>query len=149
MDSILTRSFFDACHAAKHILNYLPPLPTWMTPRQIKVIDTLYQLQQTHENIRISDIANYLEGTMPSITRMVAELEKHDVLLKIPCDTDKRAHFLSLTPYGEELYRQYVKVFHAHVARLFEDISDDDMITTITVIERAKELLKGDDFSLS
>ena len=86
-------------------------------------------------------------GTLPSITRMVNELEKHDVLSKRPCNTDKRAHSLSLTPYGEELYGHYVKDFHAHIAQLFEEIDDEDMITTINVISRAKELLEVCDFS--
>ena len=147
MDTILTRRFLDTCHIAKHLLNCLPPLPVWMTPRQIKVIDTLHQLQETQDTIRISDIASSMSGTLPSITRMVNELEKHDVMSKRPCNTDKRAHSLSLTPYGEELYEYYVKDFHTHIAQLFEEIDDEDMITTINVISRAKELLEASDLS--
>lgn len=46
MDTLLTRAFMDACHKAKRIIKYLPPLPEWMTPRQVKVIDAIYQLEQ-------------------------------------------------------------------------------------------------------
>ncbi len=146
MDTTLTRSFMDACTSAKQIVNHLPPLPDWMTPRQVKVIDALHQLQQTHDSIRISDVANYLQGTMPSITRMVTDLEAHAALNKIPCHSDKRAHALTLTAYGEELYSKYVEGFHSHVASLLDEITDEDMSTTISVIERAWELLQDDDF---
>ena len=142
MNTTLTRRFFDTCQTAKHLLNCLPPLPPWMTPHQIKVIDTLHQLQQTQDIVRISDIANEMGGTLPSITRMISELEKHDVLSRRPSDTDKRVHYLSLTTYGEALYEQYVDLFHAQVAKCFEEIDEQDMLTAIDVIERAKELLE-------
>lgn len=145
MNTTLTRRFFDTCQTAKHLLNCLPPLPPWMTPRQIKVIDTLHQLQQTQDIVRISDIANYLGGTMPSITRMVADLEAHDVLFKQPFYTDKRAFSIILTPYGEALYHQYVEVFHTHVTMRLSEIDEEELRTTIKVICRAKELLKDAD----
>lgn len=144
MNTTLTRHFFDACQTVKHLLNCLPPLPPWMTPRQIKVIDTLYHLQQSQDIIRISDVAKAMDGTLPSITRMISELEKHQVLSKRPCDNDKRAHYLSLTSYGEALYVQYVEAFHSHVATLFEEIDEQDMMTAINVIERTRELLEED-----
>ena len=145
MKPILTRQFLDACFSAKQILNSLPPLPSWMTPRQIKVVDAIFELQQDQDNVRISDIANYLGGTMPSITRMVADLEAHDVLFKQPSYTDKRAFSIILTPYGEALYHQYVEVFHTHVTMRLSEIDEEELRTTIKVICRAKELLKDAD----
>ena len=145
MKPILTRQFLDACFSAKQILNSLPPLPSWMTPRQIKVVDAIFELQQDQDNVRISDIANYLGGTLPSITRMVADLEAHDVLFKQPSYTDKRAFSIILTPYGEALYHQYVEVFHTHVTMRLSEIDEEELRTTIKVICRAKELLKDAD----
>lgn len=144
MDTLLTRAFLDACHKAKRIIKYLPPLPDWMTPRQVKVIDTIHQLSQSQENVRISDVANFLEGTMPSITRMIASLEEHGAVEKRPDTTDKRTHFLVLTPYGEELYEYYIERFHNHVAQVFADIDDVDMNTAITIINQAEGILKND-----
>lgn len=142
MEPTLTRQFLDACYSAKQILNHLPQLPSWMTPRQMKVVDAIYQLQQSQEDVRISDIANHLEGTMPSITRMLTDLESHDVLSKIPSHTDKRAFSVALTPYGEKLYHDYAAVFHTHVTLQLSEIHEADLCTAIEVIARAKELLK-------
>lgn len=144
MNTQLSRAFFDACHKSKRILKYLPPLPDWMTPRQIHVIDAIHELSTEKGSIRPSDIASCLEGTMPSITRILSDLEAHGVVIRIDDPRDRRSHTLQLTPYGEKLYERYVEWFHTHIAELFSDISEDDMRTTIAVIERAEELLKND-----
>ena len=145
MNTTLTRQFFDACHKAKRIISYLPPLPDWMTPRQIYVIDAIHQLTVADERVRTSDVARYLEGTMPSITRMVGVLEAHGAITKIPNESDKRAHSLALTPFGEELYRDYIELFHNHIAELFADIDEADMRTAIAIVDKTEALLKNDE----
>ena len=130
MDTCLTRAFLDACHTAKRLLSYLPPLPDWMAPRQVHVIDAIYQLGRLQENVRPSDVARYLEGTMPSITRMLTTLEAHGAIERRPAKDDKRSHTLVLTPYGQELYDVHVAQFHEHLTELFADIPERDMFNT-------------------
>ena len=145
MHTMLTRQFLDACHKAKRIISYLPPLPEWMTPRQVQVIDAIHELTTTEKNVRTSDVARFLEGTMPSVTRMISVLEAHGAVTKMPSENDKRAHFLALTPYGEELYRNYIELFHNHIAELFANIAEADMHTAIDVIDQAEASLKNDE----
>lgn len=116
-----------------------------MTPRQVQVIDIIHHLQAEQENVRISDVARALEGTMPSITRMISGLEAQGAVTKMPDENDKRAHSLALTPYGEKLYRDYIELFHNHVAELFACIDEADMYTAIAVIQQAEALLKRDE----
>lgn len=144
MDTQLTRAFLDACHKSKRILKYLPQLPDGMTPRQIHVIDAIHALAAEKEHIRPSDIAARLEGTMPSITRLLSDLEAHDIITRIDDPNDRRSHSLQLTDYGESLYSHYVEWFHSHLAKLFAEISEEDMRTAIAVIERTESLLKND-----
>ncbi|MEE0511529.1 MAG: MarR family transcriptional regulator [Peptococcaceae bacterium] len=142
MDTLLTRAFMDACHKAKRIIKYLPPLPEWMTPRQVKVIDAIHQLAQQQDAVRISDVANHLEGTMPSITRMIATLEEHGAVEKRSDATDKRIQTLVLTPYGEDLYDYYIERFHNHVAEVFSGIDEEDMRTAIAIIDQTEHILR-------
>ena len=146
MNTQLTRSFFDACHLAKRIITRLPSLPDWMTPRQVATIDAIHQLQKAQQFVRPSDVANYLNGTQPSVTRMLSELEKHGVLDRTPSSNDNRSHALTLTAYGESLYSNYVERFHDHVAELFAEIDEQALRTTVSVIEQAWALLKDDEF---
>lgn len=148
MDTCLTRAFLDACHTAKRLLSYLPPLPDWMAPRQVHVIDAIYQLGRLQENVRPSDVARYLEGTMPSITRMLTTLEAHGAIERRPAKDDKRSHTLVLTPYGRSLYQTYVAQFNEYLADLFSDIPERDICVMVSVIEKAWELLRDDDFTL-
>ncbi len=146
MDTNLTRAFLDACHKAKRIITYLPPLPDWMTPRQVKVIDAIHQLAQNQQAVCISDVAKHMEGTMPSITRMITTLEKHGAIVKLPDAADRRTHMLALTSYGEELYTHYIEHFHNHIAEVFADIDEDEMRTTIAIIDQVEAILKNDTF---
>ena len=47
-----------------------------------------------------------------------------------------------LTPYGEELYDYYIERFHNHVAEAFADIDEEDMRTTIAMIDQTERILK-------
>lgn len=148
MDTCLTRAFLDACHTAKRLLSYLPQLPDWMAPRLVHVIDAIYQLGRLQESVRPSDVARYLEGTMPSITRMLTTLEAHGAIERRPAKDDKRSHTLVLTPYGRSLYQTYVAQFNEYLADLFSDIPERDICVMVSVIEKAWELLRDDDFTL-
>lgn len=100
IDTCLTRAFLDACQLAKRMLSILPPLPDWMAPRQVHVIDAIYQIGLRQDGVRPSDVARFLEGTMPSVTRMLTTLEEHGAIERRPAADDKRSHTLVLTPYG-------------------------------------------------
>lgn len=145
MNAQLTRKFFDSCYKAKHIIKHLPPLPEWMSPRQVTILDAIHQLSQSQEQVRLSDVARFLDGTLPSITRMIAELDAHGAVEKLPDATDRRVHSLKLTTYGEALYDYYIEGFHLHLTSLLTTMSDDDIRTAISVIERAEALLRTDD----
>lgn len=101
------------------MLSCLPPLPDWMAPRQVHVIDAIYQLGLRQDGVRPSDVARFLEGTMPSVTRMLTALEEHGAIERRPAADDKRSHTLVLTPYGQELYDVHVAQFHEHLTELF------------------------------
>lgn len=60
------------------MLSCLPPLPDWMAPRQVHVIDAIYQIGLRQDGVRPSDVARFLEGTMPSVTRMLTTLPSND-----------------------------------------------------------------------
>lgn len=126
------------------MLSILPPLPDWMAPRQVHVIDAIYQIGLRQDGVRPSDVARFLEGTMPSVTRMLTTLEEHGAIERRPAADDKRSHTLVLTPYGQELYDVHVAQF----TELFADIPERDICVTVAVIEETWERLKDDNFKL-
>ena len=74
MDTDLTKQFIDSFHIAKHLTDMLPELPDVLTPRHIRILDTIYTLSQHGSAVRISDISDAMRSTRPSITKLVNEL---------------------------------------------------------------------------
>lgn len=54
------------------------------------VIDAVRDLGQSNKTVKVSDISVYLNVTRPSITKLVNEPEKMDVVQKIPDEEDRR-----------------------------------------------------------
>lgn len=54
------------------------------------VIDAVRDLGQSNKTVKVSDISVYLNVTRPSITKLVNEPEKMDVVQKIPDEEDGR-----------------------------------------------------------
>ena len=54
------------------------------------VIDAVRDLGQSNKTVIVSDISVYLNVTRPSITKLVNEPEKMDVVQKIPDEEDGR-----------------------------------------------------------
>lgn len=52
------------------------------------VIDAVRDLGQSNKTVKVSDISVYLNVTRPSITKLVNEPEKMDVVQKIPDEED-------------------------------------------------------------
>ena len=74
MNSELTRQFLDACHEARRICEILPNLPERLKPRHIRIIWCIHIIYEEKGIVRVSDVASAMNGTMPSITKLVNEL---------------------------------------------------------------------------
>ena len=103
------KRFIDACGAARRIVETMPELPKGIKPRHIHVIDAVVLTGEKKGKVQVSDISRHLNVTMPSVTRLVSELEERAVLEKYADAEDGRNVLLKLTPLGESYYRRYVR----------------------------------------
>lgn len=78
------KRFIDACTTARRIVETMPELPKGIKPRHIHVIDAIVLTEQQKGKVQVSDISRHLNVTMPSVTRLVRELEEQGVLVKYP-----------------------------------------------------------------
>ena len=91
------KQFLDACFDAKRLIEKLPDLPDGMKPRQVHVLDAVNEIQKKQGFCRVSDISSYMNTTLPSITKLVQELEERNLLVKQADEKDKRVINLTLT----------------------------------------------------
>lgn len=136
------KRFIDACGAARRIVETMPELPKGIKPRHIHVIDAVVLTGEKKEKVQVSDISRHLNVTMPSVTRLVSELEERGVLEKYADAEDGRNVLLKLTPLGESYYRRYVREYYQKLGIRFENISPEDLRTTIRTIQTAYQCIR-------
>ena len=142
MNSELTRQFLDACHEARRICEILPNLPERLKPRHIRIIRCIHIIYEEKGIVRVSDVASAMNGTMPSITKLVNELCEMKVLIKKQSRNDRRVYTLKLTAKGQRYYNLYVDRFHNWLTEEMQSIPDEDVETAVRTIEKVKKILE-------
>lgn len=141
----LIKEFLGACRTGKQIISEMPELPRGITPRHVRVIDMIHKQLETHDEVRISDIADSMKVTRPSVTKLINQLEKLGYLNKMQNESDHRVYTLSFTEAGKKLYDRYVRQYFQWVADKLKGLDTDDIETTIRVIEYAENALSVQD----
>ncbi|MCI9360308.1 MAG: winged helix-turn-helix transcriptional regulator [Hungatella sp.] len=143
MNTTSLKHLLDACFTAKHIIETMPALPKGMKPRHIHVLDSVNEACREQEECRISDVSNRLNITMPSITKLIQELEIMGMLERYADDVDKRVNLLKLTDKGKAHVKKYVQDFHENWVKHLHDISDQQVEESIKMIERLHDTMPG------
>ncbi len=143
MNTTSLKHLLDACFTAKHIIETMPALPKGMKPRHIHVLDTVNEVCREQEECRVSDVSGRLNITMPSITKLIQELEALGMLEKYADRVDKRVNLLKLTDKGRQHVKKYVQDFHEDWIKNLEDIPDQQVEEAIKTIERLRDTMPG------
>lgn len=136
MNTTSLKHLLDACFLAKRITETLPELPENMKPRHIHVLDAIEEIQKHQGMCRVSDVSRHLNITMPSVTKLIQELDGLKLLEKYPNEQDKRIMLLRLTDAGKECVRRHVVEFHGEWVKELEEITDEQAEETIAVLEQ-------------
>ncbi|WP_035052926.1 MarR family winged helix-turn-helix transcriptional regulator [Carnobacterium pleistocenium] len=142
MDSKLSEEYIDACLNAKQTLRFLPEPPPEIQKRHIYIIKTLYNLSKKLTEVRVSDVAEEIGLTLPSITKNIALLETLSYIKKEPNAADKRVVNIRLTEKGLLLHQEIVYDFHYKNGQILKDIPEEDIRLTIKTIYRIYALME-------
>ncbi len=142
MTNKLSEDYVGACMSAKQTLQFLPEPPADLQKRHIYIIKVCYDLSLLLEEVRVSDVAEKINVTLPSITRNINTLEKKGYLIKEQNSKDKRVVNIQLSDKGLALYQRKVYAFHKKNSDLFKEIPEADMHTTIKTIYEIYRLME-------
>lgn len=145
MDSQLSEEYIDACFSAKHTMRFLPDPPSEVQKRHVYIIKTLYNLSKELKEVRISDIAETIGVTLPSITKNINTLENLGYVKKESNTEDKRVVNIQLTEKGLDLYQEVIYEFHEKNSQILKDIPEEDIRLTIKTIYRIHDLMEQAD----
>ena len=138
LDGRDVEKLLDGCFYAKKLTENLPPLPQGVRQRPNFVLQEIYRITGRQGFCRVSDIAHKLNTSMPSITRMVGELERDGYLRKKVDPKDKRVVLVELLEPGQAFVRRG-RAFHKEWGRNIDDITEEDVETVIRTLERFRK----------
>lgn len=116
--------------------------PPELQKRHIHIIRICYKLSLELDEVRVSDVAEKIDVTLPSITRNITTLEENGYLRKEESTKDKRVINIILTDKGVALYKEYVCDFHKRNSEVLKDIPEEDIRVTIKTFHEIYRLME-------
>lgn len=108
-----------------------------ITKDQFVLMKTIHDF----EPISQVDLAAKALKETASITRMLDLLEKQDMTKRVSIEGDRRRYNIELSEKGRVFMTQHLDMLFALRAKGIEDISDQDLATTMNVLKKIQENL--------
>lgn len=143
MNERKAKDVIDAFEKVERITQSRPPLPKGLLPSYLKLIDLIYHLGK-EKDVKVSDLSNYMNQTMPSITRSLKAMEEMKLVKKVVSSSDKRVVYISLTSKGIDIYNTYVKTYYSSLSKRLSKYSEESINQMIELINEIYSDLTND-----
>jgi DNA-binding MarR family transcriptional regulator len=109
--------------------------------------DLMAQLERHPEGLRMGELSKRMMVTGGNVTGIAAQLEREQLVARVPDPQDGRAFVVKLTPLGRSAFAEMAAVHEGWVAELFRDIPAADKTRMIALLDTMKQHLneKNDD----
>ena len=111
-----TKDMLDSFYMAKRILDLLPELPEGVLPSYIRYLETVLNLKEIHEKVKVSDLSFALNLPRPGVTRTVNSMVEKGYLNKISSKEDGRVTYIEISDEGMALFEKFNAKFMKNVA---------------------------------
>ena len=116
MNSQKTKEMLDSFYMAKRILDLLPELPEGVLPSYIRYLETVLNLKEAHEKVKVSDLSSALNLPRPGVTRTVSSMVEKGYLNKRSSKEDGRITYIEISDNGMALFAKFNAQFKKIVA---------------------------------
>jgi DNA-binding MarR family transcriptional regulator len=103
--------------------------------------DLMAQLERQPDGLRMGELSKRMMVTGGNVTGIVAQLEREQLVARVPDPQDGRAFVVRLTPLGRTAFANMAAVHEGWVADLFRDIPADDKTHMIALLDKMKQHL--------
>lgn len=93
---------------------------------------------QDNSTIRMSQLAESVGTTPPTVTKLVRDLESKGLITKSPDDQDGRASIISLTDEGRKVAESIFRARIEGLSQVLTDWTEEDLDTFIALFERLR-----------
>ena len=106
-----------------------------ITVEQLSLLIALWK----KEGISQQDLGEYVDKDRPSVTRLLDNMERGNLVVRITSEQDRRVRLIYLTKKGKDLQVKLVKVAEAAVKKSLQNINSEMLSSFVTVAEMIKE----------
>lgn len=116
-----------------------------LAPLDLKIaqLDLLMNVHR-HPGISQQDVARRLLVGRSNVTMLLPEMERNEWLTRAADEKDKRVMRLSLTPKGEDLLAQALKIYWALIERVMAQNSEEECNLIGLSMNRITEMLENE-----
>ncbi|MGB9109556.1 MAG: MarR family transcriptional regulator [Telluria sp.] len=109
--------------------------------------DLMAQLERHPDGLRMGELSKRMMVTGGNVTGIAAQLEREQLVARVPDPQDGRAFVVKLTEQGRTAFTSMAAVHEGWVAELFHDIPAADKAAMIALLDTMKQRLteKTDD----
>lgn len=108
-----------------------------ITPEQFSLLTILWY----NEGISIKELADRSQRDKTTISRVVSNMIKHDLIRRLDNVDDKRAKRIFLTDKGRNLQDQLVMLFGEIYVQALGNLSDEELDRTLEVLQKIENNL--------
>ena len=135
MKSEKVKEMLDSCYMAKRILDMLPKLPEGVLPSYVRYLETIIELEEKNQKVKVSDVSEVLNLPRPGVTRTIHAMEKETA------KHDGRVTYVTVTKEGKMIFEKYNKDYFQKLALCLNHVSNDEADCMIQTIEKFYEVM--------
>ena len=140
MKSEKVKEMLDSCYMAKRILDMLPKLPEGVLPSYVRYLETIIELEEKNQKVKVSDVSEVLNLPRPGVTRTINAMEEKGYLKKETAKHDGRVTYVTVTKEGKMIFEKYNKDYFQKLALCLNHVSNDEADCMIQTIEKFYEV---------
>lgn len=141
MKSEKVKEMLDSCYMAKRILDMLPKLPEGVLPSYVRYLETIIELEEKNQKVKVSDVSEVLNLPRPGVTRTINAMEEKEYLKKETAKHDGRVTYVTVTKEGKMIFEKYNKDYFQKLALCLNHVSNDEADCMIQTIEKFYEIM--------
>ena len=141
MKSEKVKEMLDSCYMAKRILDMLPKLPEGVLPSYVRYLETIIELEEKNQKVKVSDVSEVLNLHRPGVTRTINAMEEKGYLKKETAKHDGRVTYVTVTKEGKMIFEKYNKDYFQKLALCLNHVSNDEADCMIQTIEKFYEVM--------
>jgi DNA-binding MarR family transcriptional regulator len=103
-----------------------------VTPEQFSVLALLWY----REGINQQDIANELRRDKTTIARMVENMIKKNLIVKVPDQLDRRNNLVYLTQKGKELQTEMIEASGVAYFKTMQNLTPEEITFSLSVLKK-------------